>query len=172
MSSIPGRSPFTVMTRRTLSHSGEVRSAIDDEHKMVMILDLFNKVMDRCGETARKTSRGLLCWLRSSRHLTCYPKPFTFVSYNSTTKKYRLLSKRCLARVFRTYHMGPIERAKIHRARLSRKQLRYLDPIWYHVYWDEMDGVANRTKRTGESCATKKGSRTSNEENTVQADYI
>jgi hypothetical protein len=52
--------------RQNDAESGELRSA-DDEHKIAMILDLFDKAMDRFEETARKTSRGLLCWLRSSR---------------------------------------------------------------------------------------------------------
>ncbi|EXM13918.1 hypothetical protein FOTG_17654 [Fusarium oxysporum f. sp. vasinfectum 25433] len=141
--------------RRSDAKSGELRSA-DDEHKIAMILDLFDKAMDRCEETAKKTSRGLLCWLRSNRPLACYPKPFTFVNYDSTTKKYRILFKRCLALVIRAYRMDPIERTKLLRARLIRKQVRYLDLIWSHVYWDEMDGAVSTQKRAGEPCATKK----------------
>ncbi|EXL40293.1 hypothetical protein FOCG_17181 [Fusarium oxysporum f. sp. radicis-lycopersici 26381] len=141
--------------RQSDAESGELRSA-DDEHRIAMILDLFDKAMDRCEGTVKKTSRGLLCWLRSSRPLACYPKPFTFVNYDSTTKKYRLLFKRCLALVIRVYRMDPIGRTKLLRARLSRKQVRYLDSIWSHVYWDEMDGAASTQKRAGEPCATKK----------------
>lgn len=153
--------------------SGELRSA-DDEHKIAMILDLFDKVMDRCEETASKTSRGLLCWLRSSRPLACYPKPFTFVNYDSTTKKYRLLFKRCLALVIRVYRMGPIERAKLLRARLSRRQVRYLDLIWSHVYWDEMDSAASTRKSASEFCATKKvhDETTEDEEDEYQDEYL
>ncbi|KAF4337559.1 telomere-associated helicase [Fusarium beomiforme] len=159
--------------RQSDAGSSEPRSA-DDEHKIAIILDLFDKVMDRCEETARKTSRGLLCWLRSSRPLACYPKPFTFVNYDSTTKKYRLLFKRCLALVIRVYRMGPIERAKLLRARLSRRQVRYLDLIWSHVYWDEMDGAASTRKSAGEFCATKKvhDETTEEEEDEYQDEYL
>ncbi|KAF5700132.1 hypothetical protein FMUND_14437 [Fusarium mundagurra] len=87
-----------------------------------------------------------------SQHL----KPFTFVNYDSTTKKYLLLFKRCFALVIRAYRMDPIERTKLLRDRLSRKQVRYLDLICSHVYWDEMDGVASTQKSAGELCATKK----------------
>jgi hypothetical protein len=52
--------------------------------------------------------------------------------------------------------MDPIERTKLVTARLSRKQVRYLDLIWSHVYWDEMDGAASTQKRAGEPWTTKK----------------
>jgi hypothetical protein len=71
-------------------------SPTGDELKIAAILAMFDRVMDRCEETARKTSRDILCWLRSSRVLSCYPKPFTFVSSPSTTKAYRLLFKDAL----------------------------------------------------------------------------
>ncbi|KAH6881156.1 hypothetical protein B0T10DRAFT_518875 [Thelonectria olida] len=74
----------------------DVVSPAKDEQKMAAVLD---RAMDRCEETARKTSRGILSWLRSSRALSCYTKPFTFVSSPSTTKRYRLLFKRCIALV-------------------------------------------------------------------------
>jgi hypothetical protein len=41
--------------RQSDAESGELRSA-DDEHKIAMILDLFDKAMDRCEEIAKKTS--------------------------------------------------------------------------------------------------------------------
>jgi Orsellinic acid/F9775 biosynthesis cluster protein D len=114
----------------------DVISPAGDEQKMAAILDLFDRVMDRCEETARKTSRGILCWLRSSRPLSCYPKPFTFVSSPSTTKRYRLLFKRCLALVLRAYRVDSVNRAKLIGSRLSKKQIRYLESIWNHAYWD------------------------------------
>ncbi|KAF5242746.1 hypothetical protein FANTH_8545 [Fusarium anthophilum] len=109
--------------------SGELRSA-DDEHKIAMILDLFDK--------------------------------------------YRLLFKRCLALVIRVYRMGPIERAKLLRARLSRRQVRYLDLIWSHVYWDEMDSAASTRKSASEFCATKKvhDETTEDEEDEYQDEYL
>ncbi|KAM0361927.1 hypothetical protein ACHAO7_011710 [Fusarium culmorum] len=34
--------------------------------------------------------------------------------------------------------------------------MRYLDLIWRHDYWNEMDGATSTPKSAGESCATKK----------------
>ncbi|KAJ3454709.1 hypothetical protein MRS44_013309 [Fusarium solani] len=106
-----------------------------DERKISATLDMFDRVMDRCEETARKTSRGILCWLRSNRALSCYPKPFTFVSSPSTTKVYRLWFKRCLALTLRVYRMDSANRVKFIGSRLSKKQLRHLELVWNHAYW-------------------------------------
>ena len=62
-----------------------------DERKISPTLDMFDRVMDRCEGTARKTSRGILCWLRSNQALLCYLKPFTFVSSRLTTNVYCIL---------------------------------------------------------------------------------
>ncbi|KAJ4181393.1 hypothetical protein NW767_014158 [Fusarium falciforme] len=106
-----------------------------DERKISATLDMFDRVMDRCEETARKTSRGILCWLRSNRALSCYPKPFTFVSSPSTTKVYRLWFKKCLALTLRVYRMDSANRVKFIGSRLSKKQLRHLELAWNHAYW-------------------------------------
>ncbi|KAF9769627.1 hypothetical protein IL306_012940 [Fusarium sp. DS 682] len=53
-------------------------------------------------------------------------------------------------------------------------ELRYLDLIWRHVYWNEMDGAASTPKSAGESCATKKvhDETTVEEEDEYQDEYL
>jgi hypothetical protein len=41
-------------------------SPLEDEQKIATFLKLVDGMMDRCEETARKTSRNVLCWLRSA----------------------------------------------------------------------------------------------------------
>ncbi|KAI5455742.1 hypothetical protein BGZ63DRAFT_137258 [Mariannaea sp. PMI_226] len=135
------------------SETDVIISPAGDELRIAAILNMFDRVMDQCEETARKTSRGILCWLRSSRALSCYPKPFTFVSSPSTTKGYRLLFKRCLALVLRAYRMASANRQKFIGSRLSKKQIRYLELVWNHAYWDHAKERTSLSADTGHARA-------------------
>jgi hypothetical protein len=108
-------------------------SPLEDEQKIATFLKLVDGMMDRCEETARKTSRNVLCWLRSAQALSTYPKPFTLVDKPSSTKKYRILWKRCLALILRAYRMDVEAREKLTGVRFKKRQLRYLDSIWDHA---------------------------------------
>ncbi|KAH6974818.1 hypothetical protein EDB80DRAFT_659046 [Ilyonectria destructans] len=114
---------------------GDLLSPADDEWKIAAILNMVDTMLDRCEETARKTSRSILCWLRSNRALSTYPKPFTLVRNLSTTRKYRLLFKRCIALEFRAYRMSRSIRESVAGIKLNRKQLRFLERIWNHESW-------------------------------------
>ncbi|KAJ6436771.1 Alpha-galactosidase 2 [Purpureocillium lavendulum] len=105
-------------------------SPFEDEQKIGAILGLVDELMDRCEETARKTSRSILCWLRSTRALTPYSKPFTLVRQHTSTVKYRTLLKKCLAMVFRAYRMAPDVRQKATGIRLKKKHMSYMESIW------------------------------------------
>ncbi|KFA53315.1 hypothetical protein S40293_10275 [Stachybotrys chartarum IBT 40293] len=139
--------------RQFATQSGKISDAeIEDEKRIETIVGLFDKTMDRCEDTVRKTSRGLLCWLRNISPSTCYQKPFSFVIYNSTTRRYRLLFKRCLALVLRAYRMSPEIRRMIIGARLSQKQLHYLERVWHHAYWEDIDTKARALGSTDWVC--------------------
>ncbi|KAI8710459.1 hypothetical protein NCS52_01562900 [Fusarium sp. LHS14.1] len=118
-----GQDPVLGYCNADCSGKDVIISPAVDERKVAAILDMFDRVMDRCEETARKTSRGILCWLRINRALSCYPKPFTFVSSPSTTKGYRLLFNRCLALALRAYRMDSANRVKFIGSRLSKELL-------------------------------------------------
>jgi hypothetical protein len=96
-------------------------------------------MLDRCEETMRKTSRSLLCWLRSTRPQACYPKPFTPVALDASKRKYRQLFKRFVAFKFRAFLMPADLRRKLTGIRFSKKQLRQLEEIWEHRAWSEVD---------------------------------
>ncbi len=113
----------------------ELVSPCADETRIAAIIGLVDQMMDRCEETAQTSSRNVRCWLRSSRPLSTYPKPFMLVSHLATTKRYRYLLKRCLAMLFRIYRLSPSDRASIAGVSLSRRQLRFLEPIWNHPLW-------------------------------------
>ncbi|ENH74229.1 hypothetical protein FOC1_g10001869, partial [Fusarium oxysporum f. sp. cubense race 1] len=69
-------------SQNTRNHSGHLRfpeqmiSSADDESRIAALIAAVDVVMDRCEQTARTTSRSLLCWLRSVRPHVCYIKPF------------------------------------------------------------------------------------------------
>ncbi|KJZ69387.1 hypothetical protein HIM_11226 [Hirsutella minnesotensis 3608] len=72
-----------------------------DERRIAAIVSFLDTMLDRCEETVKKTSRNILCWLRSTRPLSSYQKPFTLVQLDSSTKKYRRLLKMAFCMIFR-----------------------------------------------------------------------
>ncbi|KAJ3454134.1 hypothetical protein MRS44_018028 [Fusarium solani] len=110
----------------------DIVSAVEDERRIAAILEAMDVLLDRCEETARKTSRSILCWLRSTQALAGYPKPFVLVHHSSSRRKYRVLFKRCLVLLFRSYRMDPSTRERLTGIRFKRKQLRFLESIWNH----------------------------------------
>ena len=97
------------------------------EQRIAATLKLFDILMDRCEETAGKTSRNILYWLRSVRVQSSYSKPFNLVRLSSSTKKYRLLFKKALAFAFRLYLLEPCVQMKLTGIRLRKNQVRLLD---------------------------------------------
>ncbi|KAH7196219.1 hypothetical protein BKA60DRAFT_660557 [Fusarium oxysporum] len=70
------------------------------------VLEALDVLLDRCEDTACKTSRSILRWLRSMHALAGYPKPFILVQHPSSSRKYRVLFKRCLLLILRSYCIG------------------------------------------------------------------
>ncbi|PKK42477.1 hypothetical protein CI102_13173, partial [Trichoderma harzianum] len=81
----------------------DIVSLAGDEKKIAAFLKLVDVMMDWCEETVKKISCNILCWLKSTRLLLTYLKPFSLVCYLLSTKKYRLLFKNTLLFVFRVY---------------------------------------------------------------------
>ena len=115
---------------------GDVISPADDEWKIAALMAAVDTVMDRCEQTARTTSRSILCWLRSVRPHGCYAKPFTFVSTAASRKRYILLLKRFVAMVFRAYRLPSGVRRRAAGVRFKRVQLDLIAAIWDHRVWD------------------------------------
>ncbi|KAK5292262.1 hypothetical protein LTR16_001987 [Cryomyces antarcticus] len=110
----------------------DISSSWQDEHKIDGLMPIIDRMLDRCEETVRHTSRVLLCWLRSTKPQSCYPKPFTLVALDVSKKKYRRLWKRFFALVFRAYRMPLDVRRRFTAIRFTRKQLSPLQGIWEH----------------------------------------
>jgi hypothetical protein len=122
----------------------------EDEDRIACLIRLVDVMICRCEETARKTSRHMLCWLRSTKESSIYSKPFTLVQPSSSTK-YRLLLKRCLAMVLRIYRLPPDKRLQVTGLALNRKQLQFLDAIWTHEAFSDLatlEELAGRYKRS------------------------
>ncbi|KAH7248230.1 hypothetical protein B0J15DRAFT_562411 [Fusarium solani] len=128
----PGGQEYLLGRRGVCGLDEDLVSPGGDEDRIASLVRLADVMIDRCEETVRKTSRHVLCWLRSTQTSSIYSKPFTLVQQASSSGKYRLLLKRCLAMVFRLYRMPPDTRIQAAGLALNKKQLQCLDAIWTH----------------------------------------
>lgn len=127
----------------------------EDERKLDCLIIIANRMLDRCEETMRHTSRSLLCWLRSTKLHTCFPKPFTLVSHKASEKKYRRLFFQFLVFVFRAFRMPPAVRRRLTGIRFTKRQLEQLEAIWEHEAWGDANlarGVWLERIRRSERC--------------------
>ncbi|KID81245.1 hypothetical protein MGU_11382 [Metarhizium guizhouense ARSEF 977] len=108
---------------------------------MANILLFVDPMMDRCEETAKKTGRSVLCWLKSVRLQSSYPKPFTLVRQSSTF-------------AFRIYRAdSPILRKTID-VQLRKKTLTSLDKIWQDDCWETVkDGCSTTNESNIGTCS-------------------
>lgn len=132
--------PHVLASGGTDGEAHAVVISLQDERRITSLLALVDTMMDRCEQTARKTSRNILCWVRSIKPLTSYQKPFKLVRQPGTTKKYRYLLKKFLAFVLRAYRLDPLVRKRLTRIRMSKKLNRLLERVWHNNYWDS-DGL-------------------------------
>jgi hypothetical protein len=103
-----------------------------DEQKSSCLIEAMDRMLDRCEETMRNTSRSLLCWLRSTKPQACYPKPFILVALEASERKYRQLFKCFVVFKFRAFRMPADLPRQLTGIRFSKKQLRQLEEIWEH----------------------------------------
>ncbi|KAH7184444.1 hypothetical protein DER44DRAFT_682102 [Fusarium oxysporum] len=123
-------------------------SSADDERKITALLAAVDMLMDRCEQTARTTSRSLLCWLRSVRPHGCYAKPFTFVGKAASRRKYIRFLKRFVALVFRAYHLPADIRQRRAGIRFKKSQLRLISALWNHEAWTQHDALTEQLWRS------------------------
>ncbi|KAK2684635.1 hypothetical protein QWA68_016794 [Fusarium oxysporum] len=141
-----GAGPHLLGRQGTDGLHEDIFSTMEDERKIAAVLEALDVLLDRCEETARKTSRSIICWLRSTHALACYPKPFILVHHPSSRRKYRVLFKRCLLLIFRSYRMDPDTRDRLTGIRFKRKQFRFLEAIWNHESLSDLDAQSPRTR--------------------------
>jgi Orsellinic acid/F9775 biosynthesis cluster protein D len=115
----------------------ELVSPREDEAKIALLMGAVDHMLDRCEETMQHTGRTLLCWLRSTKPQTCYPKPFTLVALKSSKKKYRQLLKRFFVLIFRSYRIPVDTRRRLTGIRFKKEQLRQIRAIWEHRVWSD-----------------------------------
>jgi hypothetical protein len=120
------------------NHAGHLRSdehtisSADDERRIVALIAAVDTVIDRCEQTARTTSRSLLCWLRSVRPHVCYVKPFTLAGKAASRKKYIHLLKLFVTMVFRAYNLPADIRRRRAGIRFKKPQIRLISALWNH----------------------------------------
>lgn len=102
-----GGQPHVLLRRDPNCQEDDVVSTSEDERKVAAILNLVNPMMDRREQTARSTSRNILCWIQSVKPLSPSPEPFQLLRQPDSTRKYRYLHRRLLAFVLRAYRLDP-----------------------------------------------------------------
>ncbi|KAG4271473.1 hypothetical protein FPRO04_10913 [Fusarium proliferatum] len=138
LSSVRGLVLSRARSGTTHTTSGEdLISSAGDEQKIAAILVAVDMVMDRCEQTARTTSRNLLCWLRNVRPHGCYAKPFTFVSKAASRTKYIRLLKRFIAMVFHAFCLPTDACRRRAGIRFKRSQIKAIAATWNHCIWDQ-----------------------------------
>ncbi|KAH7231700.1 uncharacterized protein BKA55DRAFT_523974 [Fusarium redolens] len=85
----PGRREHYIGHGQLYGLDEDLVSPGEDEDRIACLVRLVDVMICWCEETARKTSRHTLCWLRSTKASSIYSKPFTLVQPSSSTK-YRL----------------------------------------------------------------------------------
>ncbi|KAH7190073.1 hypothetical protein DER44DRAFT_851671 [Fusarium oxysporum] len=153
-------------------HSEEqMTSSADNESRIAALMFAVDAVMDRCEQTARTTSRSLLCWLRSVRPHVCYVKPFTFVGKAASRKKYIRLLKRFIAMVFRTYTLPADVLRRRAGIRLKKAQIRQIAALWNHEIWKRPDALTEALWQSTQSPAAADVKHSLDEENTNDGDH-
>ncbi|KAH7009277.1 uncharacterized protein B0I36DRAFT_356763 [Microdochium trichocladiopsis] len=106
-----------------------------DEVKISGLITMADWILSRCEETARGTSRSVLCWFRSLHPDKIYPKPFTLVSAKSSRRRYLQVFQRFIAFVFRVYRLPDFQRHDLLSVRFDSEQQQLLRAIWFHEAW-------------------------------------
>ncbi|KAH7010893.1 uncharacterized protein B0I36DRAFT_218326, partial [Microdochium trichocladiopsis] len=106
-----------------------------DEVKISGLITMTDWMLSRCEQTARGTSRSVLCWFRTLHPEKIYPKPFTLVSAKSSRHKYLRIFQRFIAFIFRAYRLPDFQRHDLLPVRFSSEQQQILRAIWSHEAW-------------------------------------
>jgi hypothetical protein len=113
-------------------NGSEWSSCSATETKLLTLVELVSRVLDRCEETLSSTPRVLRCWLRSWGPHYC-PIPFEQPKRQATRKKYRSYCYRFLCYVFRARQvcLARGEDANdIYGLTLTASQAEMADTIW------------------------------------------
>lgn len=129
----PSRRSRPVMLSQGRLNRQDIISPAEDEAKIAALCEATSRVMTRCEETAKTTGRNALCWLRSIRPNSCFPKPFAAVATESTRKCYLSIAQRFVAMVFRAYRLTPAVQRNEAGVPLTKEQLLACQSIWDHA---------------------------------------
>ncbi|KAI8415992.1 hypothetical protein FOFC_02300 [Fusarium oxysporum] len=115
------------------------RSSYVDEQKLSCTMRALDLVIDRCENTARYTSRTLLCWLSSPKLHVYRENPFSLVAEKSSETRYRVLQKRFLAFVIRLHRMSNALQGDVANVGLNTVLSARLERLWSHKIWNMFD---------------------------------
>lgn len=132
---------------------GGILSSPHDEQKLSCLVDAVGRMLDRCEETVRHTSRSLLCWLRSFDNDRCVPRPFSLTARDPSRKRYWRLWKRCIVFVFRSCRLLEVPQQSHVGCILRPNVRRQVEEIWTHRVWGMIDSSRGGLPNTVEGSA-------------------
>jgi hypothetical protein len=119
----------------------EIFSPARDERKLVFMMAALDRLLDQCGETARKTDVCLRRWLRSRFPDRPYKAPFDLVAKSSSEKIYRKELKRFVCFWVRLFRLLPTILQKVTGHRLKRHQFQALRELWRDDVWHSTEHI-------------------------------
>ena len=116
-------------------------SPVADEVKLRRLVQLLDRMFDRCDETVAATPHLLRCWLHTTTLEGFWPKPFQLLGRPKSQQKYRAHWKQfiCFAfRVWATDSTSGLQHQVYGNVQFSRRQRDVMSFIWAHL--DHPDG--------------------------------
>jgi hypothetical protein len=111
-------------------------SPVADEVKLQQLVQLLDRMFDRCNETVAVTPHLLRCWLHTTTLEGFWPKPFQLLGRPKSQQKYRARWKQfiCFAfRVWATDSSSGLRRQVYGNIRFSQPQQEVMSFIWTHL---------------------------------------
>ena len=79
----------------------QLASPAADEDKLRRLVQLLDRMFDRCNETVAATPRHLRCWLHTATLEGFWPKPFQLLGRPKSQQRYQAFWKQFICFAFR-----------------------------------------------------------------------
>ncbi len=118
-----------------------IQSPEVDEGRLESIVQSLDRLLDRCGDTVRRTDVSIRRRLRARFPDRPFKGPFELVATNHAEKQYRRLLKRCICFWIRFWRLPRQVTKKLTGRTLYAAQSRALSMLWNDPVWDGYSSV-------------------------------
>ncbi|KAK4073268.1 hypothetical protein Purlil1_13123 [Purpureocillium lilacinum] len=121
-----------------------IQSPEVDECRLVSIVHSLDRLLDRCGETVRRTDVSIRRWLRSRFPDRPFKAPFELVATSHAEKQYRRLLKRCICFWIRFWRLPRQVTKKLTGRTLYAAQVGAISMLWNDPVWGEYHSMEHQ----------------------------